>query len=174
MMSCPKRGQPAGREPLRRVLKAVRDKEQRRELVRYLISGVLTTLVDILTHAFLISVFGKESKSGMMLMNTAAFTAAILFAFVISRRYVFRSENPICSEFVRFFASRLLISFLFNNGGFWLFYYALGWQAPLLNTDILWAKIVAQFFVVAGNYVVGKLFVFHKQTKSSGNSEAGL
>lgn len=136
------------------------DPEERGELLRYLIVGVLTTGVDLLVFSLLTHFFGVEHKQ---VWNSAAWMAAILFSFVMSRDFVFRSDNPLWPEFLRHVSSRVLISLIFSNGGLWLFYDVLGIRQRFFGTSLLWAKVLVLFFVVVGNYIVGKIFVFQKQ-----------
>lgn len=138
----------------------LQDKQLQYEVLRYLISGVLTTLVNLFIFTLLCTLFGMEKR---LLFNTIAIAASILFAYGMNRLFVFRSEAAVAMEFVRFVSSRLLISLIFDNGGLFLLYDVLQWHAFVPFTNVRWAKVIGQFFVVAGNYIVGKIFVFAKK-----------
>ena len=55
------------------------------EMIRYLISGVCTTLVNI----GMFSVLRYGMGVGMQAANISSIVAAILFAFVVNKRFVF-------------------------------------------------------------------------------------
>lgn len=134
------------------------------ELVRYLIAGVLTTLVNFLVLTLLGEAFGYEQGKNI-LFNSLAIVVSIVFAFLINRTFVFHSTGPLWPEFLSFFGSRILVSLLFDNGFFALLYNGLGLQAKLPYFKVPWAKLLGAVFVVAANYVLGKFFVFRKQEK---------
>ena len=79
--------------------------------------------------------------------------AGIAFAYPTNRKWVFRSKNPnILAEAGSFVGSRLVTMLL-------------GWLLNLLQVNVLGistyiATVVSAVFVVVGNYVISKLFVF--------------
>ena len=132
------------------------------ELMRYLLAGVLTTLVNFLALTLLGESFGYEEGKNLI-FNSLAIVISILFAFWINRGFVFHSSGPLWPEFVSFFSSRILISLIFDNGFFALFYNVLGLQAKVPFFRVPWAKLIGAVFVVLANYLVGKFLVFRKQ-----------
>ena len=90
-----------------------------REVILYLIFGVLTTLVNLVIFTGLSRVFGKDR---WYLSNGPAILLAILFAFVTNRGIVFQSTGPWLQEMIKFFTSRLFVSVAFEYGGMYLFY----------------------------------------------------
>ncbi|MBQ9279910.1 MAG: GtrA family protein [Clostridia bacterium] len=135
---------------IEKIKKLVHDKEKMMHYIRYLVVGVLTTVVSwgsfwILRHL----VPALEEN----IANMISIALAIIFAYFTNRNYVFRStETNKWKEFFKFLLSRLS-SFLFEAGGFWL-----------LNTftpvDEMINKIICSFFVIIINYVISKFFVF--------------
>lgn len=132
---------------------------QEQPLLRYLLAGGLTTLVNVLGFALLLRALGDGRR---FLANALAILLSILFAFAINRAYVFRSTGKKLEEFGRFILSRGIISLLFDQGGLWLLWRILGLQQALVLGPIRvdWAKLLAQLLVVFGNYLAGRFFVF--------------
>ncbi|NLO37173.1 MAG: GtrA family protein, partial [Clostridiaceae bacterium] len=73
-----------------------------REVITYVIAGVLTTLVNLAVFTLLSSLFGQER---WWISNLPAIVAAILFAFFANRFFVFQSHGPIWQEMGKFFMS---------------------------------------------------------------------
>jgi len=105
------------------VLKRILKLFWQREIITYLIAGVLATLVNLLVFMLLSQVFGPER---WYLTNAPAISAALLFAFFTNRWFVFRSKGPVWLEFRRFVGSRILISLLFEYGAMYLFIQSVG------------------------------------------------
>ncbi len=130
-----------------------------REIFLYLVFGGLTTLVNLAVSALLGRIVGVES---WVLYNLPAILAAILFAFLTNRAFVFRSRGPFFQELWKFFASRILVSVLFEYGAMYLLFDLAGFQAvlTLAGYPLAWAKILTQLLVIVGNYILSKLVVF--------------
>ncbi len=129
------------------------------EFIRYLISGGLVTLLNLLVFTLLNRWLGL---SRWYLSNLPAIVLSILFAYWLNRRFVFRSTRPWQREILSFIGSRLLISLIFEYLALWLLINQWQWTAALSfgGVELPWAKILAQGAVVIGNYLVGKLWIF--------------
>jgi len=140
-----------------------------REIITYLIAGVLATLVNLLVFMLLSQVFGPER---WYLTNAPAISASLLFAFFTNRWFVFRSRGPVWLEFRRFVGSRILISLLFEYGAMYLLFNLLGIQLeiPVGSLSLSVSKVLTQFLVVAGNYVMSKLFIFRHHAQGQAGS----
>ena len=75
-----------------------------RELIVYLIVGVLTTVVSWGTYGLLKFVLDVENSAlQMQVAVILRWVAGVLFAYVTNRKYVFLSKNPkILKEFMAF------------------------------------------------------------------------
>ncbi len=148
---------------MRRFLSKLRALLGRAEVLRYLIIGVLTTLVNIGIIALGNCYIGLE---WLHITNKVAYVSAILFAYITNRIYVFRSQDKVCLEFIRFAAARFVVSFIFEDIGLYLIYDVLGYQKmmPILK-HVPWAKFFGMVGVVIANYLVSKSLVF---TRNSG------
>jgi len=76
-------------------LDRLKDLLRKSELIRYLIIGILTTLVNIGITLVGNWYFGLEY---LHITNKVAYISAILFAYVTNRIYVFRSRGKILPE----------------------------------------------------------------------------
>jgi len=81
-----------------------------REIVTYLIAGVLTTIVGY----FAFVAFYMPLNTGAVVANIASSAIAILFAFVINKHFVFLSKDwslkKTIKEFIPFSGGRVAIS----------------------------------------------------------------
>lgn len=131
------------------------------ETVTYILFGVLTTLVNLIVFAIMQKVLYIEEYSDILLIvnNSIAWVAGVLFAYFTNRIYVFKSQNSEFSEkwkeFVSFVVARL-ISLLVDCVGLWLI------VEVFMGNDIL-AKLIMNIVVVIMNYFFSKLFIFNKK-----------
>ena len=125
-----------------------------KEIILYLIFGVLTTLMNILSYLLLSRVFSID----MYLSNIFAWIISVLFAFVTNKSFVFESKDRnrkiVLREMLTFFGCRLL-----SLGIDMLSMYAM---VTLLKWDDFIGKIIANIIVVILNYLFSKMFVFRK------------
>lgn len=136
-----------------------------RELVLYLIVGVMTTIVSWGTYGLLKFVLDVENNAFQMQVAVILrWAAGVVFSYVASRKYVFLSKNPsIIKEFTAFTASRVvtLLSDMFMM-----------WILPpfLVKCGVPYADWIATFIsaviVIVLNYIFSKLIVFRKKKTS--------
>jgi len=132
-----------------------------KEMTLYLVFGVLTTLVNYIVLWLLKDVAGVEAYGGR-LANAFAWMAAVLFAFITNKFFVFesldRNRKTVARETVMFFAARL-----FSLGVETATLYA---GEKLFGQAYFWlTKVAASVIVVILNYVLSKLLVFTKKRK---------
>lgn len=124
----------------------------KRELFNYLVFGVLTTLVNILSYALLTRVLAFDFKAA----TTIAWILAVLFAFFTNKVYVFGSRDKdlitVSKELGSFLLFRLL-SYILDI-------FSMVFLVQFLLADDLIAKILANILVIVFNYLASKLFVF--------------
>ena len=138
-----------------------------REIILYLVFGVLTTLVDILVFSLLAHTCLTGDGFQMQLANLFAWIAAVVFAYVTNRTLVFESrDGRMLAEALRFLASRLL-TLLADALLLFLLASLLGMQKDIAN-------LLCAFAVILLNYVFSKLWVFRTKGLSSfGKTENG-
>lgn len=127
-----------------------------RELISYLIFGVLTTVVNYVVYLIAAPFFSTAT-----IPTAIAWIFAVVFAYVTNRKYVFHSKATgaaaLAAEIGSFFGARLL-SGLLDVGFMWVTADKLG-----LNDKIM--KLVANVFVVVFNYIASKLVIFRKKAE---------
>lgn len=125
-----------------------------REIILYLIFGIVTTLVSIGSFALFTRVFSLEEN----LSNILSIILAITVAFFTNRTLVFNSQaktvKDFFSEVFKFILSRAL-TMLIEIFGFVLMF-------EILHINDLISKISITFLVIILNYIFSKLFVFKK------------
>lgn len=141
-----------------------------RETILYLIFGVATTVVNYVVFYLLYHVLWHQS--GSLYANAAAFVAAVIFAFVVNKIFVFESKSwsmdALKREVPSFLAGRVG-SFGIEEAGLFLCEKVLRLGGVVAITVagfsfdwITIVKIALSFVVVVLNYVFCKLFVFRK------------
>ncbi|MDD2533923.1 MAG: GtrA family protein [Eubacteriales bacterium] len=136
-----------------------------REVIAYLIAGVLTTLVNLVLFTLLSRVFGQDY---WYVTNVPAIGLALIFAFFINRWYVFRSKGPLLHEAKKFIGSRIIVSLAFEYGAMFLLYEWLKIRQviPIGSFSLSVSKVLTQFLVIVGNYLLSKYFIFtHKNAQ---------
>ena len=137
-----------------------------REKILYVLVGLGTTAVDWALYAFFV-LFVPPLKSEWLLKISPNFVAfcvawlgAVVFSYVLSRKFVFLSkERNIKKEFFLFVCSRLFTLLISVAGDILLCgNYAL---FPIKNPFI--AKIIVSVLIIIINYITGKLLVFKKR-----------
>ena len=141
-----------------------------RETILYIIFGVATTAVNYVVFYLLYNVLWNQSRS--LIANAAAFVAAVIFAFVVNKLFVFESRSwsaaTLKREIPSFLAGRIG-SFGIEEAGLFLAEKVLKLSGVIAVTIagvaldwITVIKVMLAFVVVALNYVFCKLFIFKK------------
>ena len=128
-----------------------------REIIVYLIVGVLTTIVSW-GAAFLGKlVLNTDVSWQNTLNNTFSWVVGVLFAYPLNRKWVFKSINPqIFKEFMGFASSRVS-TLIMDIVIMWL-------TVNVLDMQYWIAKIfISSVIVTIANYVFSKLFIFKKK-----------
>ena len=124
------------------------------DLVLYLVFGVLTTLVNYLVYLPLWLWVGLPAS----VCNVISWVAAVAFAFVTNKPFVFKSHDwskkTVVPELTKFVGSRILSGAL-ETGIIFLTVDLLLWNGNVM-------KLIASVLVVILNYIASKLLVFKK------------
>ncbi|MFI3167545.1 MAG: GtrA family protein [Bacillota bacterium] len=127
-----------------------------REIVKYGIFGVLTTLVNYICYIILTRGFSMHELWG----TGIAFILSIIFAYFTNRKWVFESQTvgkEKIAEFFKFVIARISGLFL-DLGIMWLFVTHLGYNDLII-------KILSNIFIILLNFVISKVFVFKKKAE---------
>ncbi len=132
--------------------------KQYREVIVYLIVGVMTTIVSWAAYALIKLVLNVEDPIQMGVAVVVRWTAGVVFAYFTNRAFVFQSKNPnMLKEALSFTSSRLV---------------TLGLELIIMNilpfvfhvNDWI-ATFIAAVVVTVTNYVLSKFIVFRKKKK---------
>ena len=128
-----------------------------REIIAYLIVGVLTTIVGLGTYYLAtITFLDPKNPVELQIANIISWVFAVAFAYFTNRKYVFESkEQNKLKEGSKFILSRLTTLGLDMLTMFIM--------VSVLNINDRISKLVSQFIVIVGNYVISKFFVFKKK-----------
>ena len=126
-------------------------------IINYLVVGVLTTLVNLITYYACVYTFlDPNNPIQLQIANIIAWTTAVIFAYFTNRKYVFESkETNKLKEGIKFFAARI-VTLLLDMG-------VMGLGVSILKFNDKIIKIISQVLVIVGNYIISKLFVFNKK-----------
>lgn len=138
------------------------EKFRQREFILYIVSGIIVTLTNWITYSLLEN-FVKLSS--WRISNFISIGFSILVAYLLNRLFVFQSEQNIFPEIFKFFASRFLISLIFEHGLMELLLTAIGFdpRISMFGYEFQVVKVLGSIFVVLGNYFVSKYLVFSKK-----------
>lgn len=127
-----------------------------KEVILYVVFGVLTTVVSLVTYYICVGTFlNAENAIQLQIANIIAWIVSVAFAYITNRKFVFESTNKNkLGEATKFVTSR--IATLLMD----MFIMFLGVTLLKLNDGII--KLVSQVIVIVANYVFSKIFVFKK------------
>ena len=129
--------------------------EKYKDLIPYVIFGVLTTAVNYVSYWL----FAHPLGCGTVFSTAAAWILSVLFAYVTNRRWVFhstaRGAREIGKEFAAFLAARISTGLL-DMLVMYVFVDVLGWNDMVM-------KLASNVIVVILNYIFSKFFIFKKK-----------
>ncbi len=139
-----------------------------KELIVYGVFGVMTTVVNFAAFKVASLLLGEELY---LVSNIIAWLAAVIFAYVTNKLWVFESKSRepkvVFKELVSFFAARIF-SFVIEEVGLFLLVDILKFSEYSLEIFSLGvsgqmiAKVLLAFVVVILNYFFSKMFIFKK------------
>ena len=133
-----------------------------REVMMYLIFGVLTTIVSWASYAAFVWM-GIDIN----ISNALSWVCGVLFAFVTNKWFVFESKSTgiktLVYELGSFFGARIFTGII----AIVLFpiLYSIGLNQSLFGTDGFVAKMITSFIEIVLNWIFSKYIVFKKGKK---------
>ena len=148
-------------------LKALLRDEKIKEMIAYLVFGVLTTAVNWIVYLALTRLLSPNPENGelpLLVSNigqVAGWVVSVLFAYFTNKRFVFQSgataQTGAWREFWLFVSARvtslLVFDLLLFNG------------LLLLGMNDKWDKLLMNVLVIVFNYVASKFVIFQKKSK---------
>lgn len=129
------------------------------EIINYLIVGVLTTLISIITYFLFSLILDIENNILFILANVLSWICAVVFAYITNKKFVFNAKTSNKKEEIKVFS--MFVSSRITTLIIELVFMFITVKVMLIDDKI--AKVVAQFIVIVLNYVLSKLFVFKKK-----------
>ena len=135
------------------------NKEFVKETIRYLIVGIITTIIAISLLWLFYNTCGIEENLSNVLSNIIT----IIVAYILNRIFVFKSKNSeIMKESLKFIGARIVVAIIDV-----ILFYIL---TMLITSDfsvfsieinhVLLIKIIVNIVVIVLNYIFSKFFVF--------------
>ena len=132
-----------------------------KEIILYLFFGVTTTAVNWAVYALMTAALHAD----MTLANAVAWVAAVVYAFITNKLFVFESKSMepkvLLSEGVKFFSARIasgVVEILLPTA-----MVAIGLRGTLFGLEGGIAKAVVSIVVIVMNYILSKWLVFRKK-----------
>lgn len=127
-----------------------------KELINYLIFGVLTTVISLAVYYLSIFTFlNPDIAIQLQIANIISWVAGVTFAYFTNRKFVFESTTTNKLQEATKFVSSRVTTLLLDMFIMWLF-------VTILHFNDRVMKLVSQVLVIVGNYILSKLLVFKK------------
>lgn len=129
-----------------------------RSVIMYVIFGVCTTVVNIITYNLMYEVWHFSN----VLSNVVAWVFAVIFAYITNKLWVFESmsleKSLVFNEMLKFFSCRLGTGIM-DIGIMYL-------AVDILKMNSMLWKIISNIIVIVVNYIMSKLVIFNKKEGS--------
>lgn len=127
-----------------------------KEVIMYLIFGVLTTVVSLVSYYLLtITILNPESGIQLQIANILSWIISVAFAYITNRKYVFESKSKDFVKEISSFVGGRVATLLLDMAIMFIF-------VTLLHLNDKVFKLVSQVVVIVANYIISKIFVFKK------------
>ena len=137
-------------EKINKLIKKLLD----RDVILYIIFGILTTLVNFVTFYILNSLM----KVNANISNLVAIPLAILFAYFTNRKWVFHTEakgfKENFNEFCKFIAGRAVTMIIEFFGCMLLF---------MIPIPEIVSKLIVSVIIIILNFFISKFFAFKQK-----------
>ena len=133
-----------------------------KETISYLVFGVLTTVVSLVSYkiaTILLTGGGEPDIIQVQLSTVISWVLAVAFAYITNKLFVFGSksfETKLLLKEISAFVGARILSLLYEM--IWMYV-----TVKLLNMNDFLCKFIAQFVIVVLNYLFSKLFIFKKK-----------
>ena len=128
-----------------------------KEIINYLIFGVLTTIVSLVTYYICVyTILDPDNAVQLQIANVISWIISVAFAYITNRKFVFESkEKNKIKEASKFVTSRIA-TLLMDMAIMYV-----GVTVLRFNDKIM--KLISQVVVIVMNYILSKILVFKKE-----------
>ena len=125
-----------------------------KEVISYLIFGVLTTVVSLAVYYLSVFTFLNPNNAfELQIANIISWIVGVCFAYFTNRKYVFESkEKNKLKEASKFVFARV-VTLIMDMIIMWI-------GVTLLHRNDKIIKLISQVVIIVSNYVFSKIFVF--------------
>lgn len=124
------------------------------DVILYLVFGVLTTAINVLSYWILAHSFSLS----VMTSTVIAWFIAVSFAYITNRKWVFQSNafsvKDIMKEMFSFFTCRIA-----TGGVDWIIMFVF---VDIMGLNDVGIKVLSNIIVIVLNYIASKLVIFKK------------
>ncbi len=135
------------------------------EIIKYLIFGVLTTIVNFIVYVICTDVIkiADFDKYQYLFANVISWIVAVIFAYITNKKFVFRDnqKGKQIKKFLMFSGTRVL-SLIADMVIILVL-------VELVHINDLISKIISSVIVVILNYMFSKVIIFRKKEKNEKN-----
>lgn len=129
-----------------------------KEIIMYLIFGVLTTVVSLVSYYLLtLTILDAKNSIQLQIANVISWILSVAFAYITNRKYVFDSKSKNLLKEISSFVGGRVLTLLMDMLIMFIF-------VTVLHLNDKLFKLVSQVVVIVANYIISKLFVF-KESK---------
>lgn len=126
-----------------------------KEIIWYLVFGILTTIVSLITYFLLTyTVIDVNNPFMLQIANIISWVTCVTFAYFTNKKYVFMQKEKSIRVALTFYLSRLSTLLLDMLLMFIL--------VTKLNMNDKICKLIIQIIIMILNYILSKLLVFKK------------
>lgn len=127
------------------------------EIINYLIIGVLTTIISLVTYYICVYTFlDPKDAIELQIANIISWIIAVLFAYITNRIFVFKSKSKEILKEITSFVSARILTLLIDMLIMFI-------MVTTLHMNDKISKLIVQVVVIVLNYIFSKLFVFKKK-----------
>lgn len=130
-----------------------------KEIINYLIFGVLTTVISLAVYyALVYTILNPLNAIMLQIANILSWTASVIFAYITNRKYVFESKSDNLLKEINSFVGSRIVTLIMD-----MIIMYIGVTVIGLNDKLI--KLISQVVVIVSNYLFSKLFVFKRDEK---------
>ena len=130
-----------------------------KEIINYLIFGVLTTIVSLgVYYGLTFTILDPNNAINLQIANIISWIAGVIFAYVTNRKFVFNSKSKNLSKEISSFVGARIITLFMD-----MLIMFIG--VTIMKYDDRIVKLITQVIVVISNYLFSKIFVFREEKK---------
>ena len=127
-----------------------------KEIIVYLVFGVLSTIVNFVSYFIFARVIGIDE----VISSGLSWLCAVIFAYITNKIFVFNSKTSTAKQLIKeaitFISCRVVSGIFCDVGTFAI-------MVKVLRINDMIAKVITQVMVVIVNYIFSKLVIFKKR-----------